>query len=313
MIRGPLADHDYKGQFSGHQTFPLRQLWLRKAYDEVKRVGESNSKSIFSNPDSIITFGVGKNMVSAIRHWATVCKIIEDCEGGFRVTRLGEFLFDNQTGRDPYIEYDATLWLIHWMIAGSPPPRKTTTWFYAFHNFTVQSFDRETLVEALLDCCRNFPKWPKTSPATVKRDVECFIRSYLPLTSSSRLIDDRIDTLLAELNLIQSIDSKTFRFRRGAKTSLPDGVFLFALHEFWEKYALGQNTLSVESVTHMPGSPGRAFKLDESSLIERLVNIGQTSKNCYTWSESAGIRHVARQADVIDKFDLLDIAYSGTH
>ncbi len=308
MIHGPLADPDYKGQFSGHQTFPLRQLWLRKAYNGIKRAGVGSSKSMFSDPDSIITFGVGKNMVSAIRHWATVCNVIENCDDGFRATEFGEFLFNEQTGRDPYVEMPATVWLIHWMIAGSPPPRKTTTWFYAFHNFTAHTFDRETLAGALLECCENFPKWPKSSSATIKRDIECFIRSYLPL-SDNRFIDDSMDTLLSELNLIQPVDSRTFRFRRGAKPGLPDGVFLFALHEFWEKYAPQQNTLSVENIAYAPGSPGRAFKLDESSLIERLVNIDQTSDNRYTWSESAGIRNVSRQTNDIDKFDLLDLAY----
>ncbi len=313
MIHGPLADQGYKGHFSGHQTFPLRQLWLRKAYDEVKRAGEGASKSIFSDPDSVITFGVGKNMVSAIRHWATACNIIENCDDGLRATELGEFLFDLKTGRDPYIESPATVWLIHWMVAGSPPPRKTTTWFYAFHNFTGQTFNRETLAESLRECCESSPKWPKASLATIKRDIECFIRSYVSTSNNKdKFIEDNMDTLLAELNLVQPIDSKSFGFRRGAKPSLPDGVFLFALYEFWEKHAPDQNTLSVESITYLPGSPGQAFKLDEFSLIERLANIDQASDNRYTWSETAGIRNVARQLDKIDKFHLLDLAYSNT-
>lgn len=67
MLRGPLAKEGFKGQFSGHETFPLRHLWLRKAYDAVK---EGAPRSIFTEPEAIITFGVGKNMVSSIRHWA---------------------------------------------------------------------------------------------------------------------------------------------------------------------------------------------------------------------------------------------------
>ena len=35
MLRGPLYGDDYRPQFSGHETFPLRYGWLKKAFDAV--------------------------------------------------------------------------------------------------------------------------------------------------------------------------------------------------------------------------------------------------------------------------------------
>ncbi len=35
MLRGPLGQPGVKTRFAGHETFPLRRLWLRKAYDAV--------------------------------------------------------------------------------------------------------------------------------------------------------------------------------------------------------------------------------------------------------------------------------------
>jgi Protein of unknown function (DUF4007) len=55
MHRGPLADPTVKGQFAGHETFPLRHLWLRKAYDEVVKCGRAARRSVFSDPGAIIT------------------------------------------------------------------------------------------------------------------------------------------------------------------------------------------------------------------------------------------------------------------
>ena len=63
-----------KPQFSGHETFPLRQLWLKKAFDAVQAhpfFGVA-PKSIFANERAIVDFGVGKNMVSAIRFWSVL-------------------------------------------------------------------------------------------------------------------------------------------------------------------------------------------------------------------------------------------------
>ena len=42
MARGPLFQNDYSPQFSGHETFPLRYGWLKKAFD---RVAETESET----------------------------------------------------------------------------------------------------------------------------------------------------------------------------------------------------------------------------------------------------------------------------
>ena len=51
-----------KPQFSGHETFPLRQLWLKKAFDAVQArpFFGTAPKFIFANEESIVDFGVGR-------------------------------------------------------------------------------------------------------------------------------------------------------------------------------------------------------------------------------------------------------------
>lgn len=306
MLRGPLGDPNFKDQqFSGHETFPLRHLWLRKAYDAVAKYKRGAPKSIFSDPAAIITFGVGKNMVTSIRYWAIACEIIEENGDKYHPTDIGTFLFDEQTGRDPFMEAPATTWLMQWMIAGTPA--RTTTWYYTFNHFTAQTFDREAIAAPIRELCKE-RGWQRTSAATIKRDVECFIRSYVPRTDS-KFSDDSMEPVLAELGLIRPVGSKSFEFRRGPKPNLPDGVFLFALSRFWDAHAPGQNTMAVESLAYEPGSPGRVFKLDEYSLIERLARIDDSSRGRFGWSDTAGVRNVARRAETVDPLALLELAY----
>ena len=73
MARGPLyeSDSNYTPQFSGHETFPLRYGWLKKAFDAVA-AAESvpTTKSVFLDDNSIAQFGVGKNMLrSLMLYW----------------------------------------------------------------------------------------------------------------------------------------------------------------------------------------------------------------------------------------------------
>ena len=84
--------------FSGHETFPLRQMWLKKAYDR----GNSHliPKDAFTADHAIAAFGVGKNMVASIRHWALACGVIRETDEGFLISGLANQILHNR-GFDP--------------------------------------------------------------------------------------------------------------------------------------------------------------------------------------------------------------------
>jgi hypothetical protein len=247
-------------------------------------------------------------MIAAIKHWSQLCKIIEPTEnlGQYRPTEIGKFLFDEESGVDPYLEDISTIWLMHWII--STNSEHATTWYYALNHFNSRIFDREQLSGALLELCKGLKK-ANASPATLKRDVECFVRTYISRAGAAT-VDDQVECLLGELNLIREVTTRSFEFQRGGKPALSDGVFAFALAEFWISRAEEQNTLSVEAITYEPGSPGRVFKLDENSIIDRLLNIERISEGAFVWTDTSGVRNIARRNTYIDKMDLLRLAFS---
>lgn len=276
-------------QFSGHETFPLRQLWLRKAYDAVSESGSEGSKSTFSDDEAIVRFGVGKNMVTSIRFWATACKVIEESEGGYVATNLAEMLFNPLTGLDPYCEKPATTWLVHWMLASTPD--KTTTWYYLFNHVVQQVFDRESVVASLTGMIAEHGL--RISLATLKRDVECCIRSYVPRLGGESP-EEMSEPLLGELGLLQQNSKGSFEFRRGSKRSLPDGVFAYALLDYWQRLEHAGSVMAFDRVAHDYGSPGRVFKLDENAVADRLMSLERLSHSQIQWTEQAGIRQVTR-------------------
>jgi uncharacterized protein DUF4007 len=302
MLRGPITDSEFKGQFSGHETFPLRHLWLRKAFDAV---APGAPRTIFSSPDSIATFGVGKNMALAIRHWALACGIIEENESRFRATELGQSLFGGERPWDPFMERPATAWLMQWQVAGDP--RMTTTWYWAFNHLAAPTFEPDALSTSILEYARA-RQWSRIAEKTVTRDVECFIRSYVPRVDKMAG-EDALEPVLAELGLIRPIAGRVYEFRRGPKPSLPDGVFAYALNAFWNRLAPNAATLSVEAVTYEPGSPGRVFKLDENSVVERLTAMEDVTRGRVVWSDTAGVRQVLRIKPISDPLGLLVCAY----
>ena len=296
MQRGPLYLEDYRPQLSGHETFPLRYGWLKKAFDEVRSTEEDgDNKSIFTGEDAIARFGVGKNMVASMRHWATVTGVIKDvpAESRIQATYFGELLFDDDEGIDPYMEDPATSWLIHWHLAGRD---EKTTWFWAFNYFPSPSFERELLVRGIAKLAQDLV-WVRSSAATIKRDVACFVRTYVAQPMSRQTsYEDSLESPLTELGLIKPTGRRDgFRFVRGPKPSLGVGVFCYAVTDFWSRSFSSVNTLSFEALAHEPGSPGRVFLLDENSLVDLLGEMEQHTGGAYVWSETAGLKQLIRE------------------
>lgn len=323
MFRSLLDLSDVRLQFAGHETFPLRYGWLKKAYDAVQAEQQENeiknnglSCTIFNDDAAIALFGVGRNMVISMKHWAIATEVLSaEDRPGERATRistgkLGDLLFGDSF--DPYLEHPGSLWLLHWMLAGKPG--RATVWHWAFNEFHEPTFDRELMRRRLQRRCKELSeagrlgKGRTISDITIRRDIECLVRTYFVMTGGARRgPEDSIESPLAELGLIQKAGvGDLYRFRRGPKSSLPDEVFLFALVEFWRTYYPGRRSFSVDFLTFERGSPGQVFLLDEESVAERLVRLDAITDGALRWDESSGMRQLyAHQLDSIDEWSNL--------
>ena len=299
MVRGPLFQDTYNPQFSGHETFPLRYGWLKKAFDRVAETEDQPENRVSCwGDDAIARFGVGRNMVSSMRHWAKSAGVVkEPAINSVRTTELGRLLF-GPTRLDPYMEHPTTLWLIHWQLAAR---EDKTTWFWAFNHYPAITFERDSLIKRL-DRLTKDRNWSRVANKTIKNDVACFIRTYVARPPSGKTgHDDALESPLTELGLIKAVGKKDgFRFVRGPKTTLGDGVFTYALIDFWSRYS-NAATLSFEAIAHAPGGPGRVFLFDENDVADRLAALDDATDGALRWSETAGLKQVVRNIDIDDE------------
>jgi hypothetical protein len=307
-------------QVAGHETFPCRYGWLKKCYDAVDAAPDkvANSTALVFNPDQAIAdFGVGKNMVSSMRHWAIACGVLEPTLRNGRIeslapTELGVMIFGQG---DPYLEQTASLWLLHWRLVAMPG--RAATWYFAFNEFNDAIFTRETLAARLMARIEELRETGRLAGtrivrATIDRDAECFVRTYLSRASKKGVSEDGLESPFAELGLIAALGGGAIQFRRGPKPSLPDEVFAMALVEFWRQHFPTRGTLAIETLAHEPGSPGRVFLLDEESIAERLERISETTRGALSWDEGAGLRQVSARVDLerVDPLSFVRQMYS---
>ena len=287
-------------QFSGHETFPLRQLWLHKAWDLV---ANSSDAQPFALDDAVVRLGVGKNMVSSIRYWATACQVITETGDRYTTRPLGDMLFARE-GLDPFCEQPATAWLVHWMLASTCD--RTATWYFLFNNMTQPTFDRDMVVatvqEGLTQLVSKVPGLKRVSLSTVKRDVDCCIRCYVP-RAAGESPEEMSEPLLGELSLLQQHSRSSFSFRRGPKGSLPDGIFAYALLDYWRRQG-DTAVMAFDRIAHDFGSPGRVFKLSEDAVADRLMALEDLTEGQLQWGEQAGIRQVNRRETALHNVEI---------
>lgn len=292
--------------FSGHESFPFRYTWLTKGV-----LQSAKNAAIFNADSAMAILGVGKNMVRSIRHWCITAGLLEEVQknrsGLLQPTSLGQHIFLGDDAWDPYLEDVGTLWLIHWLIVTNG--EKATTWYFAFNHIYQPEFSREMLEHTMLDLMKRSSTL-RVSPGTVKRDIEVFIRTYtIARHSQGKIVEETLDCPLAELNLIRPAkESGSYVFNRGYQDSLDNLIFLHAVIDFAEPQLSNQTTISFEELSYGDRSPGKVFKIDETSMGERLENIDSLTHGSILFTETAGLKQLVFKRPV-DKMDVLKKYY----
>jgi hypothetical protein len=285
---GALLPQIESGSFAGHETFPFRYTWLKKAMEFVRKDPEA-----FGRDDAMVELGVGKNMVKSMRHWARACGVIEEVAGKrgreLKVSDFGELLFGDG-GWDPYLEDHGTLWVLHAKLASTP--EWATTWYWVFNHLPQPEFTKVELTKWLFGFAVD-RGWGRVAETSIRRDVDCFLRTYVPGEPSRQTpIEDTLDCPLVELRLVREVDHGQFIVARGAQPTLPDELVAWSLAEQLAKAESRVGTVSLEKIAYGAGSPGRVFCLGEDALVARLERLGALTLDAVTFDDTAGLRQV---------------------
>ena len=276
-----------KMRFSGHQTFVCRNGWLEKGVGLVKGDGRG-----FLAEDAIVKLGVGKNMVESIKYWCQQTGLVEEDEtaGTMRLTPLGEFLFgrDREEGVDPYLEDDASLWLLHYQIVAEGP---MSTWSLVFNDYNKPEFKKEDLTAFIV---RKLQESGATvSEKTIERDVDCFTRTH---AGSKAKGEESFDSPFLGLHLLQGgTDAGLYRLNIGKKHNLPDALIGYATLKFMHSHS--ELSVSLPRLLFDPKSPGQVFKLDQAALVDAVLALGEKDGGKLDYSDTAGLNIVQYRGD----------------
>ena len=277
--------------FSGHESFPCKSLWLKKGYDFVVAGNDFNS------PEAVIGLGVGKNMVASIRYWLRVFGITEND----KPTPLANYLFNDENGKDKYLEDIATLWLLHFNLIFSEDATLYKMFFCGVQRERTH-FEREQVLTYVKLRMVEANKATLFNPNTVKKDIGVLLQNYtLPRKAQS---NEDFSSLMIDLDLIrQNAEGKGYYFNVDGKRVVTKEIFLYALLKLKEDE--GDNTISFDTIQERVGL---AFCMQDFETIEMLKQLASIYSKYFAYSDVAGIKQVQFTQD-LDVKQVLDDYY----
>lgn len=209
-----------KYTFSGHESFQCKGLWLKKGYDYAK------SGNSFNDDYAVVELGVGKNMVAAIRYWLRAFGITDSND---QPTKIGDYLLSD-SGKDPFIEDIATLWLLHYLLVTG---QVATLYNIVFsdYNKTRKEFDKADLANVIrrMFVDRHFGNTPYNEQ-TIVRDIDTLLKNYV--TPDNIKTCEGFSALLLDLRLIAKVYKGSYTFQVAGRAKMEPLIFLFAVLDY---------------------------------------------------------------------------------
>ncbi len=294
-------------RFGGRQTFALRIAWLPKAAAAIE-AGEDP----LTNPlDGVVSFGLGKNMVEALRCWIEAFGVARKVDQRWGMSPLGHAIF-GPLGHDRFLEDEQTLWLLHWNIASL---RKAPffAWELLINRWNEPTFSVSAILEAFAEEAERSGR--PLSAISARQHFDVWLHTYLPGRSGKG--EDGLDSPLSALRLIYPAGERqqssgrreaVFAFDLERKATIRQALFEYCIHDWWDAEFEHEETVALRNVTFGRSSPGRVFRMSESEVRDRLEALSHSINGSVELIESLN-QFVVRRQRRMDRFDLLASVY----
>ena len=293
--------------FGRHETFSLRYAWLPKGFQAV-----ISDSGVFESENATVSLGVGKNMVTAIRYWLQACQMIEKVDSVWAPTSIGTAVLDPEKGFDPYLEDEATIWLVHWLLATNCTT--ATSWYWFFNKFHRPEFTGSELQSALSDFTKESvlnSKRPKKT--TTDKDALLIPRMYTQSKGNGRTpLEEALDSPLSSLRLMtQSAGGRSYQSRPEARPALPIGILGYAVSVLINEK--GAKSVPIEDLMYSRDeypALGSVFRLTETDLLTKLEGLVNYIPDIFAINETAGIHQLYKLSDEIDPMIYIESTYA---
>lgn len=158
--------------FVGHSSFYIREGWLKKGVEYVKKYPKENAFSKL-NIDAIDRLGIGSVMVQSLKFWMTSLDILGKKDKSYILKRNIEKILE----KDPYLQNKNILWLLHlYIMEREKKDQIPILWDISLKSKKINVFTADQLESQLnLFLKENNLSFSKRS---IKDSISTFIKTY---------------------------------------------------------------------------------------------------------------------------------------
>lgn len=184
---------------TGHNTFYLREGWLKKGLFEVNKNPEIFQANNLTK--AIDSLGIGSNMVTSLKYWLLYFKLIEkDSDHKFIITEFANMILS----MDNFLNKNGTLWLLHLQSCNN-----SSIWEIMFREMEIAKFTKEQVFDRIIIRLKEDDK--KFANKTIKNAISIFVNTYYH--ENNKDPENNIYSPLSKLKLIVKDIDNHFKFR----------------------------------------------------------------------------------------------------
>lgn len=232
-------------------------------------------------------------MVASIRFWLKSFGLTKLDQ----LTKVADYLFNSESGMDPYAEDLNTLWLLHFLLIYT---NEASIYKLLFINFKREKkeFSKMELQSFIKRKCSVIEQKNTFNENTVRKDIGVLLKNYVAPRDLKKIED--FSSLLIGLNLIFSKHEEIYSFRTMNIGDIAPEIILFSLI----KMKGNDHTVSFDMLQEIC----LIFGMTMVSLIELIRLLENMFSSTLFFSDNSGIKNVQFLWD-IDEFDVLNHYY----
>lgn len=229
--------------------------------------------------------GVGKNMVVAIRYWMKAFGLSTPDE---KLTNLAHFIFDDAKGVDPFLEDEATLWLLHFHLIHNGTASIYSLIFNDLRKEKLQ-FQESNFINLVSRIAES--RGANTiNPKTLSGDWGVFIKMYGKSDSTAKDVDEISAGLLVDLHLLQSWKTgknETFAIPNAERDEIPPAIILYSILNGCQF----ETSIGFHQLLNDANSPGSIFALSSNGLQEKLMELAREFEGI-VFNDQSGVKEL---------------------
>lgn len=293
-----------KIKIKGHESFSLREGWLRKGVSAIQ-LDECILGDTIKACDEL---GVGANMVKSIRYWLQAVGLTYEkiAKGSKRCQILTDELGKSILEYDEYFEDIGTLFLLHYKLVTNI--ELATSWYLFFNKLNAKEFTKDNMIERIKQELSIIAPDTSVSEKSIIDDCNCIIKTYY--NDKENMIDpeDNLCCPFVELGLLKKLsyskNSSDLIIKVSYNKRKLDKLIIF----FVILDRLGDNkSITIDQLENQECNIGKVFNLNRNDINEYMDKLKDA--NLINITRTAGLNEIYPK--MRDKEKVLEMYYKG--